>query len=63
MKMVHQKLKNGKAIQNISETGKIIKKMDLEYNFMEMGINMKGVGKEIKEMDKVLFGFQKEKIN
>jgi len=44
-------------------TGKIIKNMDSEFNFMVMEINMKVDGMEIKEMVKGLFGFLKGKIN
>ena len=39
--MVHKQLKIGYQIQNMLEIGKIIVKMALEYNFMEMVINMK----------------------
>lgn len=63
MRMVQLKIKNGKQTLNILEIGTIIKKMVLVYNFMEMEINMKGDGKTIKEMDKVHFGYQKEKIS
>ena len=37
--------------------------MVLEYNIMEMVINMKEVGVKIKEMVKVHFGYVKEKIS
>ena len=41
MKMDLKKLKNGLQIQNTLEIGKIIKKVDLVYNFMVMVINTK----------------------
>lgn len=56
MKMVLLKMKNGKQILDMSEIGKIIKNLVLVFNFMVMEINMKEVGKMIKEMDRVLFG-------
>jgi len=43
--------------------GEIILNLVLEFNIMEMVINMKVVGKILKEMVKEHIGLQKEKIN
>lgn len=54
---------NGLLIQDILEIGKIIKNQDSEYKSMEIKINMKVVGREIRETDKELIGCMRAKIN
>lgn len=61
--MVHKNQINGLDRISMWEIGQIIKNMDLEYNIIQMEINIKVVGNRIKDMDKVLTGYLIPKIN
>lgn len=63
MKMVLKRLKDGLLIRNMLGIGKIILNLDLEFNIMEMAINMKVVGKIPNAMVKEHIGLLKERIN
>lgn len=45
------------------ETGKIIRRMGLEYSTIKMGINIKVDGIKIKGMDKALSGYVILRVN
>lgn len=57
--MVVLREKSGNKHRDILEIGKITGRMDLEFNFIKMEINMRVFGAEIKDMDKVLIGEMK----
>ena len=61
--MEQSKAKNGQHRNNIPETGKKIKSMDMVLKYTTTKINMKVIGKMTSEMGKVLIGFALEKIN
>lgn len=57
--MAVSRVKNGSKLQGILETGKIIVKTALEYNFTKMEINTRVCGVEILDTDKALIGEMK----
>ena len=63
MRMDHRKNKNGFLIKDILVIGRITRKVDLVFNIMEMGINMKVDGTIANEQDKEHIGFMREKIS
>jgi hypothetical protein len=61
--MVHKKVINGSVQINMSAIGWIIKNMDLEFNTIQMVINIKEDGNKINVTAKEHFGLLTQKIN